>query len=114
MFTVDTRPRLIYKGKEVPVIRFDYDFAADPAEGGIHFPVIVCDSCGQQIVGSGNVYWVWLDEGVHPDLWHTHKWPCSGYDRLVIQPQHPDGLILSEELNRWLDQLVHNFKVGIR
>ncbi|MGI8792400.1 MAG: hypothetical protein ACR2H3_04390 [Acidimicrobiales bacterium] len=76
--------------------------------GGIYSPIIVCDACGRPITRSGNAYWIVLDDGqVLAQVWHTHKHPCSRLDD-ELQERY-GGLVMSEELNRWLDQLVHNF-----
>ena len=75
--------------------------------GGTYRPHIVCDACGDRIFGPGNTYWLVLDSGdIHPQIWHTHKHPCSELDR-IIQHEH-GGLVLWEELDVWLTQLAHN------
>lgn len=85
-----------------------YDHIAAPDLGGIYAPIIVCDACGQPIVKSGNVYWVVLPDGSVPaQIWHTHKYPCSRLDDHL--ETRFGGLVMSEELDRWLRQLAHNF-----
>lgn len=76
--------------------------------GGIYAPVITCDACGDTITQSGNTYWAVLPDGaVLPQVWHTHKWPCSRLDDEL--ESRFGGVVMSEELDVWLDQLRHNF-----
>ena len=98
------------KGEQV--IRFDYDPTIDPQEGGTHLPVVVCDACGETIREYGNTFWLWgvEDDLTPPDVWHTHKWPCSNFDK-ELEARYPDCLVLSEELGMWLDELAHNFRL---
>lgn len=73
----------------------------------LHVPRIVCDACALPIVGIGNAYWLVRDTGeVDPRVWHTHKHPCAGLDR-VLAANH-SGVVLFEELDVWLAQLARN------
>ncbi len=85
-----------------------YVHLPEPADvGGTYCPVVVCDACHERITGSGNVYWLVLPSGdLHPDVWHTHKWPCSDLDR-ALEADH-GGLVMSDELDVWLGQLRRN------
>jgi hypothetical protein len=91
------------------MISFVYDPDECPDWGGTYFPVIVCDACAQPITANGNTYWLLQPDGsIHPQVWHTHKWPCASLDD-AIAAQHPGGLVMFEELDCWLDQLRRNF-----
>jgi hypothetical protein len=68
----------------------------------LYCPIILCDACGKQIISQGNVYWLSGDAR----LWHTHKWPCSSYDRQIEAAEGKH--VLFEELDTWLNQLRHN------
>lgn len=78
---------------------------------GLNCPIILCDACGKQINGPGNVYWIsrW-DGGDVTQLWFTHKHPCSKLDRLIEAKtgQHTSF----EELEQWLRYLTHNLQPG--
>lgn len=77
-------------------------------DGDLHCPTILCDACGKQITGMGNVYWIAREgEATYRSLWFTHKSPCSGLDRAI--EQKTGELVLFEELDVWLDQLKNNF-----
>lgn len=92
------------------MITYIHDPDVAPELGGVYYPVVVCDACGRAIREHGNTYWLVLDNGdIHPQVWHTHKWPCSELDR-AIRSEHGGGLVMSEELGRWLRQLTQNFR----
>ncbi len=95
------------------MISYQHDPTVDPEHGGLYLPIVVCDACSRPIVGSGNAYWlVRVEDGeVHPQVWHTHKHPCSKLDD-ELERQHPGHASMWEELDRWLDQLRHNFEAG--
>jgi hypothetical protein len=85
------------------MIRYEFD-----AGLSVYRPRIICDSCAEPIVGSGNAYWLVRPDGeVHSNVWHTHKYPCSRLDRTIAQTDGP-GLVMSAELDVWLRQLQHN------
>ena len=65
-------------------------------------------ACQTEIAGTGNVYYaVTIDGEIRPGMWHTHKSPCSGLDR-VLEQDDPSIHVYSEELDTWLRQLWHN------
>lgn len=79
-----------------------------PEYGGVYAPVIVCDTCGQVITQTGTAYWVVLPDGaVLPQIWHTHKHPCASLDDDLASQY--GALVMTEELDIWLEQLAHNF-----
>src|SRR5688572_11328293 len=85
-----------------------YEAHPAPEVGGVFAPVVVCDACGKNITRSGNAYWVELPDGsVLPQVWHTHKFPCSRLDDALTSQF--GGLVMSEELDVWLKQLSANF-----
>lgn len=81
-------------------------------EPDLWLPVVVCDACGRQVIGNGNVYWlVRYDNGeALPGLWHAHK-SCCRYDR-YLEGTHPNTMCMFEELDVWLRQLAHNAAAG--
>lgn len=90
------------------MISYVYNLDDAPEDGGTFCPVVVCDAYAERIVGPGNTYWLVLgDDTVDPRVWHTHKFPCSRLDD-AIEAQHPDGMVMSEELDCWLAQLHRN------
>jgi hypothetical protein len=92
------------------VIAYTHDPNNTPEWGGVYYPVVVCDVCVKPIAKSGNVYWLVQPDGsIHPQVWHTHKWPCSALDD-AIKADNRGSLVMSEELGRWLDQLRRNFE----
>lgn len=78
--------------------------------GGTYYPLIICDACLRPVDdGAGNTYWLVLDDGaIHPRLWHTHKGMCAQLDDHISDTH--GGMVMSEELDRWLSQLLHNVK----
>lgn len=90
-----------------------YECHAEVDIGDVYVPCLVCDACSKLIRhGTGNVYWLVRPDGeVHPDIWHTHKWPCSELDR-VIEQSHGPGLVMFEELDVWLRQLEYNSRTA--
>lgn len=94
------------------MIVYDFNPNECPEWGGTYYPLIVCDACAQPITEHGNTYWLVHEDGeVHPQVWHTHKcYPCAQLDEAIRDTfGRPGSLVMSEELDRWLDQLRHNF-----
>lgn len=94
------------------MIRYVYDpQARDDLFGGegAYAPRVICDACLEPITDYGNAYWLVRPDGeIHPQVWHTHKWPCSELDRGITE-RH-GGTVMFEELDRWLRQVRHNFE----
>ena len=78
-------------------------------------PAIVCDTCRRQVVGKGNI--IWMFKVVHSDeevrqqspTYAAHKGACDRALEKWLKQQYGDGWILMwEELGTFLRQLLHN------
>lgn len=84
-------------------------------EGGVFAPRVVCDACGEE-VHKGNAYWLvqhgdWSKVLEGGRVWHTHKWPCSGLDK-VLEARY-GGRCMSEEVGVWLEYVRRNLKHSV-
>jgi hypothetical protein len=70
-------------------------------EGGkvLLCPVIVCDACGEPIVGEDAGLIVWPEARTFGERRFVHKGRCD-----------PPGFAASEELGEFLEQLLHNYR----
>jgi len=81
-------------------------------------PAFICDVCNQQVVKHGNVMWgttVGHDPADQPHRqtrpYITHKDVCVRAFEAWFKRAYPgpDWLLLSDEINTFLQQLAHNF-----
>ena len=77
------------------------------SENGRFCPRIVCDHCGEIIIGYGNAMFLMREEGACVPVLHTHKGCCYDFDNAHEEHYGAD------DLNMHLVYLVENSKADL-